>query len=760
MSSGKTEKMSFFKKMGSNNSSSNNQSSNSNSGSGSSSSSIGKKKTTTTSSSSSSSSSSTAIPTSVTNIKSRSQSTDGLGNQSWIFNLKITTYKKTEAKVGSKVKLNIKNRQDAPLKKGDRFFFSISTPNKQRTDRIVSQSTVIQDPQPVNDTSKGETERTYDVLVQFEKIFLDPIPRTIFESHPVLSDLAHSKGSFTKIPDSQLSLFLDMISNYSTKTVKKEAMSFLTGISLGENNSKKNDNNSNTPILNINPSIHSTPLKEPISLDRDDTINNNKIDSENNINNNLENIFERDYENNKLNINDKEDKITDQTNQPQPQQQPQSQQFQLHQQPQQQQQHNLSSSPNSLPPNLLSQIQQRSEQQQKMTNQNMIPPQPHLQYQQPPPKHQISQLQLQSQDFSTKKAIIKKRNTIEEYNANYNLSVQQKIVFVTPSGHPISVFSLIKGESRKTRLKTNKKDHYHHGDYSGIKNKENLNSINSGINVGGISGGNNNNNDNGTMIGNINGSSSDGQMIVNGQSGVGGGGNFYLTKESILNNLGLIGKKEISYAHLLVSENDNDLVGDELDCNGVPLKYDPTFLDNSELKTGKHRTVMNLPSYKVSIFPFIKKGAIKEELNEQFRQKHQWINQPGITLYKIRKIKRKLKKITIQSSLEISTLGLAYVLIEKLIMKNLISRSNFKLVASTCLLLAAKFNDTKAMENALGPFFEQVEKRFDISKKEVLASEFSVFSQLSFTLFVSQFDVLPHLNRLKSEAVEDEELIF
>ncbi|EGG18734.1 hypothetical protein DFA_04230 [Cavenderia fasciculata] len=301
---------------------------------------------------------------------------------------------------------------------------------------------------------------------------------------------------------------------------------------------------------------------------------------------------------------------------------------------------------------------------------------------------------------------------VDEYNNNYNVQLTQRIYFTTVSGHPVSVFSMIRGESRKVKIK-------------------------------GKSGTSKESNDTYPSI-----NSSDNQVVTSASKEIG-----------ILKSLK---GGETSYGHLLGSvyvAPNQPIASDDLDINGVPLKYDPLFLDNSELKTGKHRTVMNLPGYKISIFPYIKKGAIKEELNEQFRQKHEWISQPGVTLYKIRKLKRKLKKIAIMSDIEMSTLALSYVFLEKLILKNIITKPSCKLHASTCLLLAAKFHDPKALES-LSPLIESIEKKFPITKKELLASEFNVFSQLSFGLFIDIHDILPHYNRLKIELLDSDQILI
>lgn len=51
----------------------------------------------------------------------------------------------------------------------------------------------------------------------------------------------------------------------------------------------------------------------------------------------------------------------------------------------------------------------------------------------------------------------------------------------------------------------------------------------------------------------------------------------------------------------------------------MPQVYDPLFVDDPGLTTGKHRTVMNLPSFKASIIPYVKASDLKSELNKQFR---------------------------------------------------------------------------------------------------------------------------------------------
>ncbi len=78
----------------------------------------------------------------------------------------------------------------------------------------------------------------------------------------------------------------------------------------------------------------------------------------------------------------------------------------------------------------------------------------------------------------------------------------------------------------------------------------------------------------------------------------------------------------------------------------VPMAapYDPTLLDDPELITGRHRTVMNLPCFRASIIPYVKGGVLKAELNDQFRAQHPTLPQ-SLTLSKIRRLKRVLLEL-------------------------------------------------------------------------------------------------------------------
>ncbi|KAJ3163068.1 hypothetical protein HDU86_002237 [Geranomyces michiganensis] len=174
-------------------------------------------------------------------------------------------------------------------------------------------------------------------------------------------------------------------------------------------------------------------------------------------------------------------------------------------------------------------------------------------------------------------------------------------------------------------------------------------------------------------------------------------------------------------------------------------QYHPFFLDDPELKTGKHRTVITLPCFVSSIIQHSKPSDIKKELNERFRETHPTVN-PTLTLTQIRRLKERLLKIAEMQNLELSSVACAYVYFEKLVLKNMVSKETRRLVAAACLLLAAKVNDPKEVDYT--KLLDTFEKVLDISRKDVLANEFIIYTALEFTLYIPLWEVMPHLERI------------
>lgn len=127
---------------------------------------------------------------------------------------------------------------------------------------------------------------------------------------------------------------------------------------------------------------------------------------------------------------------------------------------------------------------------------------------------------------------------------------------------------------------------------------------------------------------------------------------------------------------------------------------------------------------------------------------------PSITLSKIRRLKELLVEVASKPDidLEASTVAIAYVFLEKLILNHYLTKANRKLVAAACLMLAAKTNDPKFAvgQDFYSPLYEEIEKGLDVSKKEVMQSEFDAFFHLDFNLHVPPELIMTHVTKIIS----------
>lgn len=227
-----------------------------------------------------------------------------------------------------------------------------------------------------------------------------------------------------------------------------------------------------------------------------------------------------------------------------------------------------------------------------------------------------------------------------------------------------------------------------------------------------------------------------------------------ITKEA------LIRKKANSFAHLLTQCNALDPEPQE----SSSTSYDPYFLDDPELKTGKNRTVISLACYMGSVIQYTRPSDLKRELNEHFRSRHPTID-PSITLSKIRKVKTDLLGISEELDLEISTAALAYAYFEKLILKgswkgkesnplsteantSIVTKENRKMIACVCLLLAYKVNEPKRSSGEFATLMKYMTKHMDVSAKDIKENEFHVFSLLEFNLYLPRQEFLPHFEQI------------
>lgn len=179
----------------------------------------------------------------------------------------------------------------------------------------------------------------------------------------------------------------------------------------------------------------------------------------------------------------------------------------------------------------------------------------------------------------------------------------------------------------------------------------------------------------------------------------------------------------------------------------IPEPYDPNFLDHDIPTPDKYKITINLPSFRQSVIPWVKAGDLKKNQNSIFQEHHPWLKS-NITLSKIRSVKRKIVEVAISKALDVAVVALSYVYFEKLILKNIVTKQNYKVYGASCLLLADKFYGTRP--KSFKGVIDALDKTFKVSSKDILAHEFIVYKDLAFSLFVDGNEVLPHLVKLQS----------
>ena len=98
--------------------------------------------------------------------------------------------------------------------------------------------------------------------------------------------------------------------------------------------------------------------------------------------------------------------------------------------------------------------------------------------------------------------------------------------------------------------------------------------------------------------------------------------------------------------------------------------------------------------------------------------------------------------------MEVLSIAAAIVYLEKLILSHYVNKSNKRVIAGACILLASKVHDTK--DRKYGELMACIEDVMDISKKDVFLEEFPCYAALEFNLFIPKMEVEPHMIRIQS----------
>ncbi|XP_041955089.1 CDK5 and ABL1 enzyme substrate 2 [Alosa sapidissima] len=186
----------------------------------------------------------------------------------------------------------------------------------------------------------------------------------------------------------------------------------------------------------------------------------------------------------------------------------------------------------------------------------------------------------------------------------------------------------------------------------------------------------------------------------------------------------------------------NSTVG--LDLGLDDSDYDPNLLSDHQWPCGKHKRVLIFASYMTTVIEYVKPSDMKKDMNETFKEKFPHIK---LTLSKIRSLKREMRSVGDEGNLQPVTVAMAFVYFEKLVLQGRLNKQNRKLVAATCVLLAAKISsDLKKQE--VKQLIDKLEERFRIGRRELISFEFSVLVALEMALYLPESKVMPHYRRL------------
>ncbi|CAL8319498.1 unnamed protein product [Merluccius merluccius] len=174
------------------------------------------------------------------------------------------------------------------------------------------------------------------------------------------------------------------------------------------------------------------------------------------------------------------------------------------------------------------------------------------------------------------------------------------------------------------------------------------------------------------------------------------------------------------------------------------LEYDPSWLSDPQWPCGRHKRVLIFASYVTTIIEYVKPSDLKKDMNELFKEKFPRIK---LTLSKIRSLKREMRAMGEECSLQPVTIAMAFVYFEKLVLQGRLNKQNRKLVSAACVLLAAKISsDLRKPE--VRQLIDKLEERFRINRRELIPLEFQVLVALEMGLYLPESKVMPHYRRL------------
>ncbi|KRX79503.1 CDK5 and ABL1 enzyme substrate 1 [Trichinella sp. T6] len=172
-------------------------------------------------------------------------------------------------------------------------------------------------------------------------------------------------------------------------------------------------------------------------------------------------------------------------------------------------------------------------------------------------------------------------------------------------------------------------------------------------------------------------------------------------------------------------------------------QLDRVFLDDTPFRSSVFKTTLTFASYLTSIMDIFDPAEAKRESNSMFQRKYPDIQ---LTYSKYTSLRREMKSVMLAHDGDLVVLAQAYCYFDQIVLKLLVDKTNRKLVAAGCLLLAAKINDYKG--NQLKIIIESIEERFRVSRKDLFKYELPLASALEFELNLPALYVKAHYQKL------------
>eukprot|EP00045_Choanoeca_perplexa_P004973 m.42133 g.42133 ORF g.42133 m.42133 type:complete len:438 (-) comp12860_c0_seq1:61-1374(-) len=172
-------------------------------------------------------------------------------------------------------------------------------------------------------------------------------------------------------------------------------------------------------------------------------------------------------------------------------------------------------------------------------------------------------------------------------------------------------------------------------------------------------------------------------------------------------------------------------------------------LDDPGLHHGRHQKVIVLPSYHVSLTKHAEPSVLKKELNSKFKERHPNID---LSLTKLRSLKRDMRTIGRQCNLNSSTVAIAQLNFDRVVLSGLVNKEQRKVLAACCVVLAYKFDaSTKpsVTKTYLKELFKVLEEKWRVESEDIIQAEMAVYSALSFHLHVELHELRPYLRTME-----------